>query len=200
MEEVGKCFYASNGNYQMIENLLDYWEPSTQELDVNFYAYYNWIAQMYQDSIYTPPLEDVLAIANSCPLTSSSVVYAARNLYNTLTGNINYFVDCGGNVATRQNKRNIEMIRLNPKKVKEHKIAKKAISIYPNPVNSNLNVSSTIKIKQVEIFDVLGKLLVTKKVGGFTEILDLSKVSKGLIIVKVVDEKNTTTIDKLFKN
>ncbi|QYS87416.1 T9SS type A sorting domain-containing protein [Flavobacterium oreochromis] len=66
------------------------------------------------------------------------------------------------------------------------------LSIYPNPANSVLNITSNnFKEKQVELYDTLGK-----KTSSFTttnETINISSLSKGIYFVKITQDNKTTT-------
>lgn len=65
-------------------------------------------------------------------------------------------------------------------------------SFYPNPVNTQLNISTTNEDLTFEIFDLLGKKLLksTKKT------IDFSSYSQGLYILKVTNSQSNTSFTK----
>lgn len=69
------------------------------------------------------------------------------------------------------------------------------IKIYPNPTSGIFSIQSTLdKNIKVQIFDILGKqVLKTYTVGKGINSIDASDLSKGIYILKLIDEKGSTT-------
>lgn len=67
-------------------------------------------------------------------------------------------------------------------------------SVYPNPVNGDEFTISTLSngAKNVEIFDLLGKKVITKDVVA-NETINVSNLNSGIYILKVVEERKTAT-------
>lgn len=74
-------------------------------------------------------------------------------------------------------------------------------SVYPNPSNDVVNISSTSKIKFVQIFDVLGKNVFTQEdsTGNGIQKMNLTSLSKGVYFIKLEGEQNQTKTIKLIK-
>jgi hypothetical protein len=60
------------------------------------------------------------------------------------------------------------------------------IKIYPNPTNNIINIEGLTKNENnaIQIFDVQGKLVITKKINE-KGIIDLSELNKGVYVIKV---------------
>lgn len=73
------------------------------------------------------------------------------------------------------------------------------ISIYPNPFNDKivLSNSSSENIKQIFIYDNLGKLILSEI--GNTEYINTSALSNGLYLMEIIFSDNSTTKRKLIK-
>ncbi|OBQ57294.1 T9SS type A sorting domain-containing protein [Tamlana sp. s12] len=75
------------------------------------------------------------------------------------------------------------------------------LTIYPNPVNSqNTYVHIISKLnapKQVQIFDVLGKRLMSKNLVGRE--LNISQLSKGIYILKITEKGQSETRKLVIK-
>ena len=57
---------------------------------------------------------------------------------------------------------------------------KNEVSIFPNPANNNLTVSSSKIISELAVYDIMGKqVLSNKKVNSNTVNINTSKLSKG---------------------
>lgn len=74
--------------------------------------------------------------------------------------------------------------------VKENNIS--GLKVYPNPAKNNLFVSSdSFAEKQVELYDVLGKVALKTKVTNAP--INLSGLTSGVYVVKVTEEGKTAT-------
>jgi surface protein len=72
----------------------------------------------------------------------------------------------------------------------------KNISIYPNPVDDKLFIQGASDVSEISIYDVLGKLVLSKT----TSIeIDVTNLKKGIYIIKIVAEQKET-IQKFIKN
>jgi hypothetical protein len=75
------------------------------------------------------------------------------------------------------------------------------IQLYPNPVNSNLNIrlSANWNINStVRIFNALGSLVMEKKMNGLEYQLDLNSIPAGVYFIEIKDGENTVN-RKLIK-
>jgi D-alanyl-D-alanine carboxypeptidase len=74
----------------------------------------------------------------------------------------------------------------NPVGLTENTITEKWISVYPNPTNNTINIEGLTKNENntIQIFDVQGKLVITKTI---TEkgTIDLSELNKGVYVIKI---------------
>ena len=67
------------------------------------------------------------------------------------------------------------------------------LSIYPNPVINELNISYNEKINKVEIYSLLGQHIKYYEIEDEKTTLDLSGISTGTYLLKIyVNEKNHT--------
>ena len=71
--------------------------------------------------------------------------------------------------------------------------------MYPNPTNGNNVYFSTTKDVEVNIYNVLGKLIKTDKVNTTNNSIDISNLSKGIYLLKINSENQFIT-KKLIKN
>jgi len=73
-----------------------------------------------------------------------------------------------------------------------------SFNYFPNPVTSVLTISATNSIKNVEIYNLLGQLLINKFFDDATISIDLNKLPESIYIVKVKSE-NLTREFKIIK-
>ena len=72
------------------------------------------------------------------------------------------------------------------------------LSIYPNPSNSFIKISASEKITGVEIYNVIGKKVIS--ISNFNDNkVDISSLSKGVYFLKVTDGDSVAT-KKIIKN
>lgn len=149
-----------------------------------------------------PPLPEVYAMANLCPLTHGRVVYAARNLYNSLTNTINSFDDnCDAGSQARGTKPQTEMIRLKQPKVKPNIITKdNKLMLYPNPVETNLKIVNSNNITKVEIVNTLGIVVLQQNIGKVSAVeLNVNHLQKGIYLLRAFDSNRKVLNSKFIK-
>jgi hypothetical protein len=74
---------------------------------------------------------------------------------------------------------------------------KSNISIAPNPVKNEFTIFSTNAIVEVNIFDTIGKIILTKKASNLTKI-EVQNLSNGIYFVKMKDNNNTQFTQKII--
>lgn len=72
-----------------------------------------------------------------------------------------------------------------------------ALTLYPNPTTGMVAISTNNIMQRVEVFTALGQLALTFK---HTTQLDLTSLSAGHYVVKLIDNNEHTTIKRLIKN
>ena len=70
------------------------------------------------------------------------------------------------------------------------------ISLYPNPANDVLNISSSNSITSIEVYDLLGKKVASNENASNVNVADLGK---GAYIVKVVQENGSVAAKQFIK-
>ena len=78
----------------------------------------------------------------------------------------------------------------------EDNIVKTEFSVYPNPFNNDLNVSSQIKVENLRLYNISGQLV--KQVKNSNS-LNVSELAKGIYILEVTADA-TREIRKVIKN
>ncbi|MCK9398714.1 MAG: T9SS type A sorting domain-containing protein [Bacteroidales bacterium] len=71
-------------------------------------------------------------------------------------------------------------------------------SIFPNPAFNLLTISSKLPSSKVEIYDMVGKLLLSKEIHCVQNIIDISNIKCGLYLIKISDGKRIY-VQKLSK-
>ncbi len=115
-------------------------------------------------------------------VSTTPLVFENGNFVNFIA-NTN---DCSGATASR----------LDPNLSNTTLDLKKNFNIYPNPVSSILTIQSEKSIDTIEVFDALGRLVLTKK---STNTLDVSSLQSGTYLMKIGSQNSIENI-KFIKN
>ncbi|MBR6272935.1 MAG: T9SS type A sorting domain-containing protein, partial [Bacteroidales bacterium] len=86
-------------------------------------------------------------------------------------------------------------LKLDDDGVGEHNIT---VAIYPNPVNDKLNVEATEAIEQVEVFNITGAKVFSKK--NYTEKAEINTANlpAGTYVIRMTTQ-NTTEVRRFVK-
>ncbi|MBS4013289.1 MAG: T9SS type A sorting domain-containing protein [Bacteroidetes bacterium] len=68
------------------------------------------------------------------------------------------------------------------------------ISLYPNPSRGNFTVTSDVKISEVSVFNLIGKVVYTASTDSNVVELNISGIETGIYFVKVTTENGTSTL------
>ena len=75
-----------------------------------------------------------------------------------------------------------------------------AIQLHPNPTNGIIEIqSNNLNIKQIELYDIFGKLLMEKKANESTVTLDVSLYAKGMYLLRYTLSDDTQQTKKIIK-
>ena len=74
------------------------------------------------------------------------------------------------------------------------------LNMYPNPTNGNLNIRcDNVRIAQVQVFDIFGKLLLTESVNDNSTSLNLSGLASGVYVVRTTSADHSVVTRKVVK-
>jgi hypothetical protein len=139
--------------------LLNTWNRQSTQ-DENNYNYYTWIYNSLTNAEYQLPIDDIATMANQCPSTNGRIVYAARNLYNSLMEeNFSFDNACDDiNYANR---------KAHTTKTNNTKQETKEIAVYPNPTKGYVYITLPTAEKacwQITVTNLYGKKITEKSV------------------------------------
>ena len=77
-------------------------------------------------------------------------------------------------------------------------ITKNKVSYYPNPVIDQLQISNDIKIKNAELYNISGQIIINANINSEKGSIDMRNVPAGVYILKVNSEKDSQTV-KIIK-
>jgi hypothetical protein len=63
------------------------------------------------------------------------------------------------------------------------------VRVYPNPTTGQININSSAECRDIQIFDVSGRLVYRKSVNGFQQSLSLSTLARGIYLMKLSTDK-----------
>lgn len=115
------------------------------------------------------------------PVSTTPLVFENGNFVNFMA-NSN---DCSGATASR----------LDPNLSNTNFNLNRKFEIYPNPVSSILTIKSEKNIEVIEVFDALGRLVMTK---NSEQNIDVSYLESGTYLIKIFSE-NTVKFSKFIK-
>lgn len=173
---------AFNNNAKLADIKVD--GVSIPDFDPNTRNYSYELPSSYQSiPVISVELQDsnaayLITNAENIPGTSKIEVMAEDGL-TSLTYNINFYLKSG--IAS---------------------ISADNIKVYPNPANDYIYIKNThkyIQIQQVQLFDLLGKQLLSQNVNESTHKLELSSLPKGIYMLKVSTHNTTIITMKIVK-
>ncbi|MFD0778023.1 T9SS type A sorting domain-containing protein [Flavobacterium myungsuense] len=62
------------------------------------------------------------------------------------------------------------------------------VSIYPNPTSHIVTIRSKNQISKINVFDVLGSIILSANSNSYSFSIDFSSYSKGIYFVTILDE------------
>lgn len=75
------------------------------------------------------------------------------------------------------------------------------VQIYPNPVNSELNITSEFEIRSINVFSITGQKVMTRSgINNFAHYLNAEELDHGIYIIEVNGAKGEKALSKIIKN
>jgi predicted outer membrane repeat protein len=76
----------------------------------------------------------------------------------------------------------------------------KELLVYPNPAQNYISISSTTQSDHVKVISVSGETVIDQVTTGDLQTVDISFLSRGIYIVKLLHGQNVVGINKVIKN
>ena len=76
------------------------------------------------------------------------------------------------------------------------KVEENMFSVYPNPTMNILNIKSTTEIKQIQLFNKLGQMIIH---AGEKNELDISNFNQGIYFIKIEDINGRVAVKRIIK-
>lgn len=161
-------------------------DPMASEEDIENYEVWGQNADVISvdngQNWKTIPNADFLYMESSMPEFASTVIFepdfAQYYLSSNDLGLVKYTID-------------MRTLTVNEPTI----ITGKDLTIYPNPVQHELNIKTTKKINQIEIYSLTGQKILTSTKTN----IEVSKLSKGIYILKVITDDGQQLTQKFIK-
>ncbi|PCI96237.1 MAG: hypothetical protein COB15_11125 [Flavobacteriales bacterium] len=75
--------------------------------------------------------------------------------------------------------------------IENERILNSVINIYPNPTSNQLTIDTELKLSEITIFDITGKIIMTTN--GNTNTINVTALSDGIYFIKIITEERTIT-------
>lgn len=128
----------------------------------------------------------------SFPTSDQSIMFIYANGNGTEAGIMNHGASRGATTYTPT---------LGIDEVVSNSDTNKDLIIYPNPTDSyiNLDLPTNFVNGTVNIYNVIGQRISESKLIDFSNIVDLSKIEKGIYLLEVVSKKGLTITKRVVK-
>lgn len=73
------------------------------------------------------------------------------------------------------------------------------ITFFPNPVNNLITLTNMPSESMVEIYDVTGKMLISKQINNTTETIDMENLNSGIYMIRAMKGQETILNSKIVK-
>lgn len=80
----------------------------------------------------------------------------------------------------------------------ERDLSSNKVELFPNPASNELNVAAK-NMKQIEIIDMLGRIVMKKDRCNDTEKLDISSIKDGMYFIRITTADNQVSIHRFIK-
>jgi hypothetical protein len=135
-------------------------------------------------------IQTIQNLASLCPFTDGLAVYQARALIRNWDDSTSYYNSCENNVPNLNNSSK----QLNQSDGAENN---KPI-VYPNPTNGSLVVKSNCKDCIFEVYDLMGKKVMSQKLNETETKVDVSSLNSGTYLYKIMQNGALLKADKLI--
>lgn len=196
------------GSYDLLISGNEYYEEFSLEIssDSIFILHLDRIHYVVTfqviDSITLDPVRDVKVLVNAeeiyTSITGESSFMLNSNTYDFSLEKAGYFTKNGIVTIEGDTTISINFIPSPSSALQSHD---RQLSIFPNPSQSHLNITTNFPIRKIHISDLLGKIVLKKNIEDLTHsIIDISLLGEGIYFVSIFDQENRKLIRKIIKS
>ena len=150
--------------------------------------YASYITNQTLDSV---ELSQLRTLALLCPYTDGHAVLQARGLLFNFDRTTNYTNSCEASMVVDNNNH-----RMSGSMEQEPESAD--IAMYPNPAENSIVITDVYSKAKVEVYSIMGQLILIKDIESDKETIDLSALNNGTYLVKITSDAKTLKTDRLI--
>lgn len=173
-------------NYFTMNMTLQYTQDGTNWIDIPSFGHYPEY-QYGRDQAHQ--LKDPITFFTDKPISAKGI---------RVTGMVNVQTNNGGGCTYYSGLKELEVFQGDKPTLIDEASVISGISLYPNPAKEELNVRfADDSFSEYTITDITGKVLLSDKINGLSERIDISSLSKGVYLFSA--KGNRTSVHKIIK-
>lgn len=141
--------------------------------------YVNYLIQL-SDALSETDFNNLIAIAQQCPLTGGLAVYSAQTILKDHNSNLIFETD--------------SLCALTGYRIEAEFGASNHTShdliIYPNPAKDFINIISNKRIDDIKIYSITGVLILNAQPNSSVYLINTSELNTGLYFISIISETN----------
>lgn len=164
-----------------------------EENQKEFYSIYcNFLEDV--NLVSASQIQDLKNMALLCPFTDGLAVYQSRGLIRNWDDSTHYYNTCENSTP--------DLVEENARVAKQKAalLIQDLTEVYPNPSTGMLVVNSNCKNCTFEVYDIIGKKVLSQKLNENETKVDLNTLNSGTYLYKIVQDGATLKADKLILN
>lgn len=156
------------------------------------------ITQTITNSTGTDAVQAIHSISVPADAALGNTRMRVKKIYGTISTDPDLINPCAGSDYGQAEDYTVNVVA-SPLAVNEVSEKNSIFKIYPNPVTDILNIDSQVKVKSINIFDKVGRNVLSSKINNYKFNIDLSKLSSGTYIVTAYMENGLQSVKVIKK-
>jgi hypothetical protein len=83
--------------------------------------------------------------------------------------------------------------------VPEASVISNKITLFPNPADAELHISSTGNMTHIAVYDLIGKVIMQTQLSDYTYTLNTAQLKSGFYIIRIADESGSVDTQRFIK-
>jgi hypothetical protein len=163
----------------------------------NYIDVYSLYLRYMQDTLTGDDSTKLTTIANLCPAIEGTIVYMARGLYSTVTGQVVNYDDACLSVDTSSGKHSNPAINPVIKNINDATNAGQNYTLQPNPNNGNFTVSQKITdntTTKLQVWNATGRVVISGNIQftGGNATIHIPDAIPGLYLLQLTDNSGNS--------